>query len=215
MKSPEQVFDKWASDDRAKKMGDRHWPVVAQGLEHLPKSRSRYLEIGVGSGYCIGHVATHQHLGGECLGIDVSSQMVERAKTATRRLSNVRIERADFLAPGFAPSQPFMAIFSMEVFYYFARVQGGLDKAASLLAPGGRLIVMVDYYAENTPTHRWPEELDTPMTLWSAAEYRDGFRRAGLRGVEQHHLAANAADKSPPDHLGTLCTIGSRSLQLV
>lgn len=208
MKTAGQIFDEWASDDRAGRMGDHHWPLVRQGLALLPASSGRYLEVGVGSGYSIRHMATHQHASGQCLGIDVSPRMVNLAQKATADLANVDITHADFLAPSFEPSGPITAIFSMEVFYYFTDIQDGLDKAAHLLDAYGRLMVMVDFYAENRPTHSWPEELDTSMCLWSREQYRCGFEKAGFRNIEQHTFVNPDPSRREKDELGTLCTFG-------
>ncbi len=210
MKTASQVFDEWAGDQRAQKMGARHWPLVRQGFALLPESAGRYLEVGVGNGYSIRYAATHVHRRGTCLGVDASPRMVDLAREATADLDNVTIERASFLESLFSPEErTFATIFSMEVFYYFPDIQAGLDKAASLLGPHGRLIVMVDFYEENPESHGWPEEVDTPMTLWSQAQYHAGFDKAGLVDVEQHVFHEPAVTHSDSTKgAGTLCTLG-------
>ncbi len=190
-------------------MGDRHWPLVRQGHALIPPSDGAYLEVGVGSGYSLRSMATHQYARGRCLGIDVSKRMVELARAATVDLSHVQVEVGDFLDPqARLDDGPFSAIFSMEVFYYFADIQEGIDRACSLLEPGGCLMVMVDYFAENEVSHSWPEDIDTTMCLWSSAQYRRGFQRSGFRDVQQHTFSD--PDGGDPDSLGTLCTVGVR-----
>ncbi len=100
----------------------------------------------------------------------------------------------------------FDLIFSMEVFYYFEDMQAGLNKAVGLLTPGGELLVMVDFYHENSVTHSWPEDVGTPMTLWSKSEYVEGFTKAGLVDVRQELISGGDSEHGP-----TLCTGGKRA----
>ncbi len=209
-KTAGQVFDEWASDRRARNMSDHHWPVVAQAFELIPPQRGNYLEIGVGNGYAIRQMATHQFADGACLGIDVSQGMVKLAKAELADLDNVKIEQADFLSTAFVPEKKYDVIFSMEVFYYFSDVQQGIEKAFSLLNAGGRLFVMVDYYRENTINHTWPQDLETPMTLWSRAGYEASMESAGFLSIMQRTFVDPHNPKRDPLDLGTLCTIGTR-----
>ncbi len=205
-----EVFDTWAADSRAEEMGAHHWPVVRQAFEQVVEPAGDYLEIGVGNGYGLSYLARHQFRKRRCLGLDVSANMVALAQEATHDLANVQVEQADFLTCfSFAKAtEKFSLIFSMEVFYYFVDMQKGIDKAASLLRPGGQLWVLVDYYRENRATHDWPQKLATPMQLWSMAEYRAGFERAGLVDVRQRQLQDPAKDAKEAGMLGTLWTQG-------
>jgi hypothetical protein len=68
-------------------------------------------------------------------------------------------------------------------------------------------MVLVNFYREHTASHSWPADLDTPMQLWSAQEYRDGFAAAGLADVRQRRLRDEGAAADDP---GTLATEGRR-----
>lgn len=210
IKEPGELFDEWAGDERAGAMGDHHWPMVSQALERVAPSSGAYLEIGLGTGYALEHMATHQFAEGRCVGIDISPRMVALARERTARLANVTIERADFAVDDLSHLGPFALIFSMEVLYYLDDVQAGLDRAAALLAPGGTLMVMNDYLAENPSTHDWPEQLGTRMTLWSRDDYRAGLERAGLAQVEQQHFTTPRRRAKHPEDAGTLCTMGRK-----
>ena len=69
---------------------------------------------------------------------------------------------------------------------------------------------MVDFFTESLVTHSWPEEIQTPMCLWSQEQYRSGFVRAGFRDVQQHLFVDPDKKDRDPEDLGTLCTIGIR-----
>jgi cyclopropane fatty-acyl-phospholipid synthase-like methyltransferase len=203
------VFDEWASDDRARKMGEHHFEVVRRAFENLSPSSGDYLEIGVGDGSAIRWLATHQFARGRCLGIDASGNMAKLARRRCRDLDNVTIEQMNFLRADFGDRPGFDLIFSMEVFYYFPAIQVGIDKAFASLKPGGQLGVMVDYYAENSANHHWPKQLGTPMQLWSAARYRDGFLKAGFQNIDQQILTTDRDEKEGPKDKGTLLTWGT------
>lgn len=204
------VFDAWAADHHADGMENEHWGTVRQAFEWIPEGKKHYLEIGVGNGYGIRYMASHQFAGGRCHGIDISPAMVLKARERTRGMKNVRLESADFLqwAP---PGQiRFDVIFSMEVFYYFTDIQKGLDRAFRFLAPGGLLMVLVEYFLENPVSHSWPAETGAPMRLWSEEQYREGFDRAGFQNIRQGRLLKPGPRK--PDHdAGTLITWGKKS----
>ena len=153
-KSAQEVFDSWALDYHASGMEKGHWPSVMEALNSISPQDGRYLEVGVGNGYAINHVAQNQFARGHCAGIDVSANMVATAQSRTLGVDNVEIQVADFLL--YKPDSRFDVIFSMEVFYYLSDLQAGLDHAFKLLNPGGRLMVLVNHYLEYKESHRWP-----------------------------------------------------------
>lgn len=219
MKTAKETFEEWASDDRAQRMGEHHWGLIQQGFALLPRSDGPYLEIGVGNGYGLRHMAEHQHANTPCLGIDVSPKMValaqqnleHLARKSTLDLAQVEIRCTDFMAQDFCPQLRFATIFSMEVFYYFEDIQRGIDKAVSLMAPDGRLMVMVDFYEENPVSHGWPDDLQTPMVRWSSQQYEDGFAAAGLVDVKQYRYIDSRNPDWDAEDQGSLCTVGQRS----
>ena len=205
MKPAKDVFDQWGKTGRGDDMAKRHWPQVKQAFSQIGPSTGNYLEIGVGNGYAIGYIAAHQFSGGNCHGIDVSGEMVRLCRENLAHLGHVTVEQADFLL--WKPSTPksFDIIFSMEVFYYFRDIQAGIDKAFSILAPGGQLWVLVNFYLENSMSRDWPRRVGTPMQLWSQADYKKGFEKSGLVDLKQQLLT----DKNAEDGM-TLCTMGRR-----
>ena len=53
-------------------------------------------------------------------------------------------------------------------------------------------------------------QLDTPMTLWTAEQYLDGFSAAGFEEVEQSQLCACPETIDAKAFPGTLFTTGYR-----
>ena len=201
-----RFFDEWAGDHRASGMEKGHWPVVSQAFELVPEMPGNYLEIGVGNGYGLCSMATDRFRNGHCVGIDLAPGMVRVASERVRGMPNVTVEQGDFMTWEAPAGMDFSLIFSMEVFYYFPSIQKGIEKAFSLLRPGGWLMVMVDFYRENPASHDWPRQLGVPMQLWSIREYLDGMERTGLVEVGQRLFSVPGKDSAQP----TLCTFGIR-----
>lgn len=203
------VFDEWARGSQAAGMEKGHWPVVSQAFDLIPPMSGNYLEVGVGNGYSLHHMATNQFRNGNCYGIDISSGMAEITGNRLRDLPNVNVEQADFMKWQPPEGVEFSMIFSMEVFYYFESIQKGMEKACSLLKPGGQLWIMVDYFTENESTHSWPEELGTEMQLWSKNEYLLGMELAGFTNVKQRTFSH--MNRIPASTEVTLCTSGVKA----
>ena len=208
-KTTREVFEAWGRDYHADGMETEHWPRVRRMFDLIEPSDGNYLEVGVGNGYGLAHMATHQFAGGNCFGLDLSASMVERARQRTEKLDNVDVEVGDFLAWDFGDRR-FDTIFSMEVFYYFADINDGLRKAWSLLRSGGKLWVAVNFYAEHEQSADWPERLGTPMQRWSKRDYAAGFERAGFEAIEQRLIEGSVPQESPHGDAPTLLTVGTR-----
>lgn len=208
-KTAKDVFEEWGRDYHAGGMETAHWPRVRRIFDLIEPSNGNYLEVGVGSGYGLAHMATHQFAGGYCFGIDLSSSMVDLARKRTNGLANVAVAAGDFLTWDFGDTL-FDTIFSMEVFYYFHDIQAGLQRAWSLLRPGGALWVAVNFYEENQKSADWPEQLGTPMQRWSIDDYFTGFERTGFSEIRQRMIEAGVPDGTNQVTEPTLLTCGTR-----
>lgn len=205
MKTAQEVFDQWEREGKGDKMAGVHWPRVSPILASMPASSGNYLEIGMGTGLALEYIAQYPFFNGQCYGLDVSNEMVMKCLQRFARVRNVTVVHGDFLT--WTPKvEHFAVIFSMEVFYYFPDIQEGLSKAFSLLDEGGELWVLVNYYKENEPSHSWPEDVGTPMQLWSKYQYKNGFKKAGFTGIKQKMLG----DIESKDG-ATLCTYGKKA----
>lgn len=207
MKHAKEIFEAWGSDHHADGMEQEHWPRVREMFGLIEPSSGDYLEIGVGNGYGLAYMATHQFKRGRCFGMDLSATMVERARARARELPNVHVETGDFLTWDFGDRR-FDAIFSMEVFYYFHDIQAGIAKAWSVLKPGGKLWVAVNFYEENAGSANWPERMGTPMQRWSLKDYIDGFERAGFVDVESRMIETPLPEGSVHGDAPTLLMMG-------
>lgn len=218
MTRPEAVrklFDAWALAGRAEGMEQGHGHAARRAIERLGLGgRSRYLDIGCGNGYTVRWAARAAPLG-HAVGVDLSPEMIHRARELSADLPNVTFIAGEFPRVDLSERAPFDAIFSMEAFYYFADLDAALARVHELLAPGGSFACVVDYYGENRASHGWPEQVGVPMTLLDAAGWTRAFAAAGLGVVEQTRLrlpvgSARNADDLWKEQEGSLMTLGAR-----
>lgn len=206
----EALFDEWAIEDGAVDMAREHWARVEPVLSALTPSEGWYLEIGPGNGYALEYIARSKFANGRVRAVELSQEMANMSAARVQDLDNVSIDVGSFLNWHAPKDVKFDLIFSMEVFYYFQDISAAIKKASGLLAPGGELIVMVDYYEESEESRDWSEELGVKLTRWPQSRYLDAFKAAGLQGVTQEIKSGGVHE-----HGLTLCTRGRSPSEIV
>lgn len=205
------VFDEWARSGDAEGMAQSHGPFARHVFRRFPLSESSwYLDIGCGNGYSV-RWAAERAPRGRAIGVDLSPEMIERARSLSAHLPNVEFHLAAF--PDIPlPSGRFDGIFSMEVLYYLPDMQPALEAVRELLTPRGLFACAVDYYAENVASHDWPADVGLEMKLLDEAGWRAEFERAGLVVADQFRVRLPREEASAPwkAEEGSLITVGRR-----
>lgn len=130
------------------KIYDRLWPrylrdTVKAALEPLHlKGSENILDIGCGTGV-LEEVLLSKYPNLHILGIDLSEDMLERAKKKITGPFNIEWRQGDFLTTQ-TPSQFFDIAFSMSNFHYFSNPQKILEKTREALKKNG-LFVIIDW----------------------------------------------------------------------
>jgi ubiquinone/menaquinone biosynthesis C-methylase UbiE len=124
---------------------------------------------------------------GHVVGIDISDEMVEVARSESSDYGNVSFEVASAENLPFRDSQ-FTHAFSMESLYYYSNMAVALKEIHRVLEDGGRFVTVVDLYAENEPSHQWIPTLKVPVQLLSTVEYRTLLTAAGFVNVVDERL---------------------------
>ncbi len=208
----QRLFDTWADDGRAEGMEVGHTPNAREAFERLGvQAQQSYLDIGCGNGYSV-RWAARQDPTIRATGIDLSAQMIARARAQSAELSNTRFIHAPFPL-SMLRDEAFDAIFSVEVFYYLPDLSVGLREVRRLLSPGGRFVCVIDFYEENHASHGWPDDVGVPMNLLPESMWRAAMTCAGLEVLEQTRLLYPLAAMETPSWKqthGSLMTLARR-----
>ena len=167
-------FNEWAAQGRGEEMEHHHISITQQMLE-LAKLRAgdRVLDLGCGAGWASRLMAPMVAGGtppGQVVGLDVSDEMVRRARSASRDFENV------LYAVGSAQQIPweenyFTKVVSVESFYYYADQDRALAELFRVMAPRGELYILINLYRDNHYSLRWVDELKVPVQVRSEQEY--------------------------------------------
>jgi ubiquinone/menaquinone biosynthesis C-methylase UbiE len=188
----QKEFNEWAAAGRGDAMEDHHSDITDQTLalmDLLPTDR--VLDLGCGTGWASRRLA-RTVTAGEVVGIDVADEMLRRAEQASVGIENVRyVWGSAEKIP--APDNAFDKILSVESFYYYADQGRALDELRRVMAPGGRVFILINLYRDNKYSLLWVDELKVPVQVKSEAEYLDLLRQHGFTHVE----ARRVPDRSP------------------
>ncbi len=206
-RSPIDVFGDWALQGKDKGMETGHARAVANMLDFaIPRVQSpesfSFLDAGCGNGWVVRNV---REMAGcrMAMGVDGAEAMIEKAQSLDPEHSD-SYQCADLMT--WTPEQPLDLVHSMEVFYYVEDPASLIKHAfEQWIAPGGRLILGVDFYRENTVSHDWQEQcgVDT-MTLLSQGEWMNAMDQAGFQECEHWRVDQHMK----PDWEGTLVLTG-------
>ena len=184
--SVREEFDEWAADGRDRGMEERHWATAKHALGRMPvEAGDTVLDLGCGSGYA-GRAIRDTYDAGRVYGLDGSPEMAANAAGYTND-PQVGYVVGDFGELPFADDS-IDHVWTMEAFYYAAEPRETLREIARVLRPGGTFYCGVNYYEENVHSHEWQQWISVEMTRWSAREYREAFREAGLHVAEQDNI---------------------------
>ncbi len=177
-----EEFNRWAEAGRGEGMEQEHLPIVLPLLDRMRLAPDEnVLDVGCGTGWLVALLA-EQVPEGRVVGMDVSDEMVRRA-----RQRNDEIENAMFVVgeAGEIPwdAQFFSQVLSVESAYYWPNPARGVREAFRVLIEGGSAWVLINYYRENPHAHQWGDILAVPVHLLSAEEWAAMFRDAGFTDV--------------------------------
>lgn len=192
-----QEFNQWAAAGRGEEMEQHHISIAEQTIRRMNlQPGDRVLDLGCGVGWAtriMGRlVADGPDGAGQVVGLDVSDEMVARARAASRDFENV------LYVWGSAQQVPwqenyFDKVLSVESFYYYADQERALSELFRVMAPKAKLFILINLYRENHYSLRWVEELKVPVQVRSEQEYVEMLRRHTFENVE----ALRIPDETP------------------
>ncbi|HET9838835.1 MAG TPA: class I SAM-dependent methyltransferase [Candidatus Angelobacter sp.] len=183
-------FNQWAAAGRGDEMEDHHSDITDQTLAMMELQPSdRVLDLGCGTGWASRRLA---RVAQEVVGLDVADEMLRRAEQASARFNNIRyVWGSAEKIP--AADNHFTKVLSVESFYYYADQGKALDELRRVLAPGGKLFILINLYKDNHYSLRWMSELKVPVQALSEVEYLALLRQHGFTNVQARRIP----DRSP------------------
>ena len=185
-------FNRWAEAGEGEKMEQHHLDITLKTLRLMDlHAGQRILDLGCGSGWATRllarTVAAEPGSVANVVGLDVSDEMIRLARETSRELPNVRfvVGSASHIRE---PDQSFDRILSVESFYYYPDQGAGLGELFRILAPGGRLFILINLYTDNEYSLQWVDKLKVPVHVRSAAEYREMLQQHGFGSVASQQI---------------------------
>ena len=182
MESPINVFSNWviSGKDEGKKKG--HSPAVKNMLEYSTKKLTDYsfIDAGCGNGWVVRNIGSDPKCN-KAIGVDGSSNMIEKAQKL-----DVKNEYHCSELMSWRPNKKVDIVHSMEVFYYFENPDKLIKHIYNdWLIKGGRLIMGIDYYKENIPSHTWQEDCNiSTMKMFEKKDWIGFFKTAGFKKLD-------------------------------
>jgi len=185
LKKATDIFGQWAAEGKDIGMEKTHANPVNEMIDYALKERAKigknfsFLDLGCGNGWVVRKVSKNE-LCNKSVGIDGAKQMIANAKT---RGGEAKYILADINS--YNSADKYDLIHSMEVLYYLNNPEEIIKKISnSWLNSGGRLIIGIDHYYENSDSHSWQEKVGTRMLMLNESEWVRIFKMSGLSKVQ-------------------------------
>jgi len=179
----QQEFNRWAEAGEGEKMQNHHLDITEKTLRHMDlRAGERVLDLGCGSGWATRMIARLVGDGpegfGQVVGVDISDEMIR-----SKDFENV------MYVWGSATQIPweenfFDKMLSVESFYYYPDQDRALAELFRVMAPKGRMFILINLYTDNPYSLQWVDKLKVPVQVRSAAEYVDLLRKHSFENVE-------------------------------
>ncbi len=185
-------FNRWAQAGHGEEMESHHLPIVLPMLPLMKIGpRESILDVGCGAGW-LSRMLALQIPQGRVMGLDVSNEMIDRARTASAKFPNLTfaVGGVDHIP---APDNAFTKVVSVESAYYWPDPARGIQEIFRLLAPQGSAWILINYYRDNPHCHQWGAQYAIPAHLLGADEWVALYRLAGFLNVEHRRIP----DESP------------------
>ncbi len=183
----QQEFNRWAEAGRGEEMERDHRLITEKMLALAdPQPDDNILDVGCGAGW-LARLLAARVPAGRVVGMDISDEMVRRARRNTVDLDNVMIVVGGVDAIPWDNSF-FTRAISVESAYYWPDPARGVREIFRVLREDGSAWVLINYYRDNPHCHQWSKEFAVPAHLLSAAEWEALFRDAGFTGVAHRRI---------------------------
>ncbi len=185
-------FNRWAEAGEGPKMENHHLDITEKTIRLMNlRPGERVLDLGCGSGWATRLLARIVADGaegfGQVIGVDVSDEMIRQARAASKDFENV------MYVWGSATQIPweenfFDKMLSVESFYYYPDQDRALAELFRVMAPKGRLFILINLYKDNPYSLQWVDKLKVPVHVRSAAEYVELVKKHLFENIEYRQI---------------------------
>ena len=197
-------FNRWAAEGRGEQMERHHLDITEKTIRLMDlRPGERVLDLGCGAGWATRLLARLIADGpegfGQAVGVDVSDEMIRRARAASKDFDNI------LYVWGSAQQIPweenfFDKVLSVESFYYYPDQERALAELFRVMAPRGRLFILINLYKDNPYSLQWVDTLKVPVHVRSEAEYVDLLKKHAFENIEARRIPD---DTPTPDNYPT------------
>lgn len=177
-----EEFNRWAEAGKGESMETEHRPIVEPTLAMMKIAPAdEVLDVGCGGGWLVREIASRVPQG-HVLGMDVSDEMISRARRSATNSRNVEfvVGAVDAI---FRDANSFDKVISVESSYYWPDPAAGIREIFRVLRPGGSAWILINYYRDNLYCHQWSKTFTIPTHLLSGDEWAGLFDSAGFKDV--------------------------------
>jgi arsenite methyltransferase len=181
-------FNQWAERGDGPKMENHHLDITEKTLRRMDlRLGERVLDLGCGTGWATRLLARLVGDGpqgtGQVIGLDIADEMVRQARAASKDFENI------MFVQGSAAQIPweenfFDKVLSVESFYYYPDQDRALAELFRVMAPRGRMFILINLYKDNEYSLQWVPKLKVPVHVRSAAEYVELLKAHAFENVE-------------------------------
>src|SRR5246127_1838717 len=185
-------FNRWAEQGEGPKMENHHLDITEKTMRRMDlRPGERILDLGCGSGGATRLLARIVGEGPQSLGQvgggDISDEMIRQARAASKEFDNV------MFVVGSSAQIPweenfFDKVLSVESFYYYPDQDRALMELFRVMAPRGRLFILINLYKDNQYSLQWVDKLKVPVHVRSAAEYIELLKKHAFENVEARRI---------------------------
>ena len=185
-------FNRWAEEGEGEKMERHHLDITEKTIRLMDlRPGERVLDLGCGAGWATRLLARLVSDGpegfGQVVGLDVSDEMIRRARAASKDFENI------LYVWGSANQIPweenfFDKVLSVESFYYYPDQDRALAELFRVMAPHGKFFILINLYKDNPYSLQWVPKLKVPVHVRSTSEYVDLLKRHAFENVEARQI---------------------------
>ena len=186
-----EYFDDVVTKGIADRIDTAHFDAARAAFARCRLERSHsFLEIGCGTGFAV-RWACHVHRSVEGYGVDLSAEMIRRARALSTDVPNARFINAAFPVPELR-AESFDSVFAVDSFCYLPDPLWALINVHRVLKPGGRFVCMLTDYAGQHQPRPVVSTSELNRNLLTGDQWRTLASDAGLLPFEQSYINASS-----------------------